>query len=600
MELHRTGVNLDREEYRKINENWERIEEGYNQLVGNISEEVIGELIDSAKLIWKEPVDTVNDLPSSPETGETRMVRETGAVYRYDGSQWVEIQEIDPTAINEVDSRLSAKIEEVDGTHASIGNVWEPPILPDTLRGNGTVPSGYDPDEHLDALIEPLVDGKYVTRTDLGPTTDGEYIIRRYDFTPENYEKTIIITACLHGNEYTGFYSLYQFLDLLVKRWREWPQLAYLRKNVRLITIPIVNMWGFANQSRYNVNQVDLNRNWPLYWDEFASTQPGMTYYKGPAPLSENESQILNGVLQDFSDAVAVIDMHTTNVVQGEYVLYHPRYLNNYTREFESVAQLLKREGEAIIWSGSRLPSFTTWACHEYNMNVANPEFVNGLAGSTRSSEEMTRAARWFGNIILAAATLKKPTGLVLEDPFVKVVRYEKTSDETAISFTSQVYNNIDQTYLSFRANTNGLLIFNGQITFSTNSFATGATVNFFPHMYQQSAPDFDYERWKDDPFTESTFVVPDVGTYTIPLTGQLFVQVTSDRDRAGNVVFRLRGKTSGGRITIEKIVGQLIFLPSSRGDRFEVYDATGNEELGTGAMTKIFPDDGVDDGDSE
>ncbi len=123
MKLNRTDAFWDRSTRNGINENWDIIEgttkklEGdYRNVVSNITDEVVGQLVDSAKLIWKEPVDTYNDLPfnppANPEIGETRMVRDTGKVYRFDGAQWIEIQEYDATAINEVDSRLTEQLGE--------------------------------------------------------------------------------------------------------------------------------------------------------------------------------------------------------------------------------------------------------------------------------------------------------------------------------------------------------------------------------------------------------------------------------------------------------------------------------------------------------
>ena len=50
-------------------------------------------------------------------------------------------------------------------------------------------------------------------------------------------------------------------MDLVVNEWNKYSQLAYIRKNVRIVMVPIVNPWGFANQERENVNNVDLNRN---------------------------------------------------------------------------------------------------------------------------------------------------------------------------------------------------------------------------------------------------------------------------------------------------------------------------------------------------
>src|SRR5690625_4048357 len=116
MKLNRTGSNGNRVERNKINENWDIIEGSYNDVVGQTTDDEVGHLIDSAKLIWKEPVDTVGDLPTSVEVGETRMVREADPegisyVYRYDGEKWEKIQAIDVTLVNEVDRRLSEQLE---------------------------------------------------------------------------------------------------------------------------------------------------------------------------------------------------------------------------------------------------------------------------------------------------------------------------------------------------------------------------------------------------------------------------------------------------------------------------------------------------------
>src|SRR5690554_2127477 len=122
MKLNRTGSNWTELERNKINENWDIIEGSYSDVVGQITDEVVGHLIDSARLDWKEPVDTVADLPTNAEVGETRMVREADPdgisyVYRYDGEEWEKIQEIDVTLVNEVDSRLSSQLaEKVDRT----------------------------------------------------------------------------------------------------------------------------------------------------------------------------------------------------------------------------------------------------------------------------------------------------------------------------------------------------------------------------------------------------------------------------------------------------------------------------------------------------
>jgi hypothetical protein len=320
--------------------------------------------------------------------------------------------------------------QEVEAGNGYFNAFWKPPTLPDTIRGNGTVPAGYDPDEQLQALIDPLltVAPDYVSKQSIGRDASDTYEIWRYDFVPQNYEKTIILTACLHGNEYTGFYALYQFLDLLVRRWKEWPHLSYLRKNVRIIAVPIANPWGHANQTRQNSNQVDLNRNFPYNWDNFSQNQPGQSNYKGPAPLSEAEAQALDTLYSEFSDAVAYLDFHTISSVTAEYVLFMPRFIEQDISRYAGVIQHLYQNGERIVWGTSTLPSATNHAANQYGMNSALPEFVNGIAGATRDSAEMTRAANWFGNLTLQAARIPARGKVeVLKNPYAKWFIYDRS-----------------------------------------------------------------------------------------------------------------------------------------------------------------------------
>lgn len=98
----------------KINGNWQKIEND----IKNISGDVLAEVIDGAKLTWKEPVDSFADLATTypdAEEGWTAFVRNSGTngeTYRFDGTEWLLIQEFDGTAINEVDNRLTSQLAE--------------------------------------------------------------------------------------------------------------------------------------------------------------------------------------------------------------------------------------------------------------------------------------------------------------------------------------------------------------------------------------------------------------------------------------------------------------------------------------------------------
>jgi murein tripeptide amidase MpaA len=61
--------------------------------------------------------------------------------------------------------------------------------------------------------------------------------------------------------------------------------------NVDLWLLPAINPDGVALNQRHNVNQVDLNRNFPYKWGLIA--EPGNWEYSGPSAASEPETQAM-------------------------------------------------------------------------------------------------------------------------------------------------------------------------------------------------------------------------------------------------------------------------------------------------------------------
>lgn len=105
-----TKLNNQKNEY---NGKFGEVNARIDNIAGEIEGNVYAEIVNGARLIWQEPVDTFADLATvypAPEEGWASMARDTGTVYRFDGTAWVEIQEIDATAINEVDSRLTSQL----------------------------------------------------------------------------------------------------------------------------------------------------------------------------------------------------------------------------------------------------------------------------------------------------------------------------------------------------------------------------------------------------------------------------------------------------------------------------------------------------------
>lgn len=117
MKLHRNDAMWDRDERKKLNENWDDLEglsRDFDNAVDKVSEEAFDKVVDSAKLDWATMVDEYSDLPMDAEKGTTIGVEEDGKVYRFDGTNWIDIYPINLNPIAEVDERLSQQLADTE------------------------------------------------------------------------------------------------------------------------------------------------------------------------------------------------------------------------------------------------------------------------------------------------------------------------------------------------------------------------------------------------------------------------------------------------------------------------------------------------------
>src|SRR5699024_7844017 len=117
MKLNRTPNPLDRAARNSENDNWDIIEgeirtigDKVDDFVEEISDEAFNKIVDSARLDWDKMVDTYDDLPTNAKEGATIGVKADSKVYRYDGSNWIDIYEINLNPISEGDERLTTQL----------------------------------------------------------------------------------------------------------------------------------------------------------------------------------------------------------------------------------------------------------------------------------------------------------------------------------------------------------------------------------------------------------------------------------------------------------------------------------------------------------
>jgi succinylglutamate desuccinylase len=178
---------------------------------------------------------------------------------------------------------------------------------------------------------------KYVTK-ETAPYKDmsDTYDLLRYVFTPEEgYEKTILIQAGVHGTEKGSIYSTLRIFQILCEKWRENPQLGYLRNYVRFVVIPLGNPWGYANGVLVNADTLgntgnkgtNINRNFDANWLQVMSTGSD---YSGSAPFSSNEAKWVRDTALEIGikNIHYAIDMHDAGSTQthGDYWINYNTY----------------------------------------------------------------------------------------------------------------------------------------------------------------------------------------------------------------------------------------------------------------------------------
>lgn len=196
---------------------------------------------------------------------------------------------------------------------------FEAPIQPSfSKREKGYIWNGDDlgQDEFRKQMIDPLVltAPNYVKINLLGKDTSNTYDIYEYVFEPYNYTQTILLTAGVHGRETVPVYSLYRFMHYLINEPDIHPYIRYIRDNVRVCIIPVVNPWGGSQLPKVygNVNDSSITRNVDFEWELCNEA-------KGDTPFSENEAKILYDWVTKYKNIASFyLDAHTNFSYYGQ------------------------------------------------------------------------------------------------------------------------------------------------------------------------------------------------------------------------------------------------------------------------------------------
>ena len=255
-------------------------------------------------------------------------------------------------------------------------NLIVPPYIPSAYNPILSVPNGQTTAMKYEEIMESWNNlqkkyPNYISKTNLGKETSGILDMYRYDFIPEivpleasvqdgmnkiytkNDYPIVIMGACIHGAERPCAKALLNLMTLIADA-KNYSILGWLRNNIHFVIIPLENPWGYKNNKRTNVNQVDLNRNFEPYWEKGDDTTENQRY-RGTAPLSEKETQYIDSILKECADkAVCYYSFHTHGVFTSYSMMTN----------FSSPALFLLNDMQNIGMSVTKMITTSGWTNH--------------------------------------------------------------------------------------------------------------------------------------------------------------------------------------------------------------------------------------------
>ncbi|MDD4309622.1 MAG: M14 family metallopeptidase [Candidatus Cloacimonetes bacterium] len=160
--------------------------------------------------------------------------------------------------------------------------------------------------------------------------------------------KPLLIIGQHHGDEVLGLNISLAFCEKLITSYKSDPAYRKLLDSYRFWVIPTINPEGFRvvssgeyqfkrkNNRDTNANKqldlrtdgVDLNRNYPVFWDIDPDSNINSPYYKGSEPMSESETRAVISLAQKHNFELAIF-LHSSASGAYSEKLYLPAQGND-------------------------------------------------------------------------------------------------------------------------------------------------------------------------------------------------------------------------------------------------------------------------------
>lgn len=267
----------------------------------------------------------------------------------------------------------------------------------------------------------------------VGKTVQGNEIVIFKIGNPE--ANTVLIDGDIHGDEALGSELLYFYAQWLLSSNDSLAN--QILNNTYTLLVPVVNVDSF-NVVRVNANHVDLNRNFATNWPNGGSADPSSWSYRGPAPLSEPESQTMVQVFETYKPQFYV-NLHAGG---GEYYLGsiygNQTYYQSLTSEINFMSQERNVASYPFYWTDG--PGYAISDVAKLGIT----SFLLELTSNTTMSLPDIKTTI-LPKFIPIAAVLSQENGLLFEDSFESGTFNAWSGNQTEIGETMSVTGNFSR-----------------------------------------------------------------------------------------------------------------------------------------------------------
>ena len=384
-------------------------------------------------------------------------------------------------------------------------------------------------DDYLEYRLEPLRREfpDYVSREQIGTDATEEIPVYAYSFTPENYEKTVLLTSCVHGYEQMAFFALSNFLDALCRNSESSRTLSYLKNRVKIIAVPAVNPYSLLAGQAHNSNGVDIGFNFPYKWSDCTKTT------KGESAADQPETQNMIDFAEEiYSDRLcAVIDFHIDTDTESGKSIFYPRFKDNCLSALTDFVNRFNHEvGSGTLSKGilaaSVNPTLSNYLADEYGINACESVWHYLLFGGLNNSANYVKYLEYTVNLVYTMAKNSSFTCKCGAAPFVKHIAW-KCGDEPYNVPQKTAPEEMGISNFSLSLNSPCILTMQGTVVVYVSS---DCTVKIRPVLYQVNSPGQDYDtRLFDTTFQQEIELF--AGTHIIPVSSVLQAYYTSHNE---------------------------------------------------------------------